>query len=97
MYTGLIITSAIGLIIFIMGIIIIIGKGDRLIAGYNTADEEEKQKYNIKRVRICIGGLSVIMAPLIVLFEGNQMLLFTFTFPLIFLAIALSNTWEKKK
>ncbi|MBR4227934.1 MAG: DUF3784 domain-containing protein, partial [Bacteroidales bacterium] len=38
-------------LLLVMGIIIIIGKGDNLIAGYNTASKEERAKYNIKRLR----------------------------------------------
>ena len=34
-------------ILLIMGIVVLIGKGDNLIAGYNTASKEEKSQYNI--------------------------------------------------
>lgn len=40
------------IVFFIIGIVILIGKGDWLIAGYNTASEEEKKKVNIVRLRI---------------------------------------------
>ena len=45
--------------LLIMGIVILVGKGDNLIAGYNTASKEEKSQYNIKRLRGLIGGLLV--------------------------------------
>ena len=45
--------------LLIMGIVILVGKGDNLIAGYNTASKEEKSLYNIKRLRGLIGGLLV--------------------------------------
>ena len=51
-------------VLLIMGIIILIGKGDNLIAGYNLATEEEKKKYHVKRLRFLIGGLLVMLAPL---------------------------------
>ena len=41
----------------VLGIIVLAGKGDMLIAGYNTASKEEKEKVNIKRLRLLIGGL----------------------------------------
>lgn len=40
------------IVFFIIGIVILIGKGDWLIAGYNTASEEERKKVNIVRLRI---------------------------------------------
>lgn len=40
------------IVFFIIGIVILIGKGDWLIAGYNTANEEERKKVNIVRLRI---------------------------------------------
>lgn len=38
-------------ILAIMGIVILMGKGDNLIAGYNTASKAEREEYNIKRLR----------------------------------------------
>ena len=40
------------IVFFIIGIVMLIGKGDWLIAGYNTASEEERKKVNIVRLRI---------------------------------------------
>ena len=40
------------IVFFIIGIVILIGKGDWLIAGYNTASEEERKKVNIVQLRI---------------------------------------------
>ena len=47
-------------IFVVLGIIVLAGKGDMLIAGYNTASKEEKEKVNIKRLRLLIGGLLVV-------------------------------------
>ena len=82
--------------ILVMGIIILLGKGDKLIAGYNTASQQEKEQYNIKRVRLCIGGLSVIMAPIIVLGADNLIAMAPIIMILSFAAIILTNTWAKK-
>ena len=38
------------LIFVIMGIIFLFGKGSFLIAGYNTADKKEKEKYDEKKM-----------------------------------------------
>ena len=40
------------IVFFIIGIVILIGEGDWLIAGYNTASEEERKKVNIVHLRI---------------------------------------------
>ena len=40
----------------VMGTILILGRGKNLIAGYNTASAEEKQKYNAKRLCTVIGS-----------------------------------------
>lgn len=43
----------VGSIFVIMGIIFLFGKGGILIAGYNTASEADKSKYDIKRLNRC--------------------------------------------
>ena len=58
--------------LLIMGIVILVGKGDNLIAGYNTASKEEKSLYNIKRLRGLIGGLLVLLAPMTVILLGEE-------------------------
>ena len=51
-------------LLLVMGIIILIGKGDNLIAGYNTAPKEERAEYDIKLLRGLIGGLLIVLAPM---------------------------------
>ena len=89
-------------IMLIMGIIILIGKGDNLIAGYNTASKEERSQYNVKRLRGLIGGFLLILAPMMVLLLGEESLAATFsfialTFVLCIVLVILANTWAKKK
>ena len=89
-------------ILLIMGIIILIGKGDNLIAGYNTASKEEKSQYNIKRLRGLIGGILVVLAPMMLLLLGKETLAATLsfvvlTFVLCIVMVILANTWAKKR
>ena len=35
-----------GVSFFILGIVVLLGIADELMAGYNTASEEERKKYN---------------------------------------------------
>lgn len=88
--------------LLVMGIIIIIGKGDNLIAGYNTASKEEKSQYNIKRLRGLIGGMLVVLAPMMLLLLREESLTATFsfvvlTFILCIVVVILANSWAKKK
>ena len=89
-------------ILVIIGIIILIGKGDNLIAGYNTASEEEKAQYNVKRLRGLLGGLLIVLAPMILLLNGENTMTATWSFcALVFVlcivVVILANTWAKKK
>ncbi|MBO4571417.1 MAG: DUF3784 domain-containing protein [Bacteroidales bacterium] len=86
----------------IMGIVILIGKGDNLIAGYNTASQKEKSKYNIKRLRLLIGGFLILLAPVILISLGKETMEATGIFMagtviLCFVLIFLANTWAKRK
>lgn len=55
------------IVFFIIGIVILIGKGDWLIAGYNTANEEERKKVNIVRLRIVMAIICWLSAGLVLL------------------------------
>ena len=79
----------------IMGIVILIGKGDKLISGYNTASEEEREQYNIKRLRGLIGGLLIVM-----LKEETMTAVLSFvalTSVACIIVVILANTWAKNK
>lgn len=98
----MIILIIIAAIMAIMGIIVLIGKGDNLIAGYNTASKEEREQYHIKRLRGLIGGLLVILAPMTVLMLREETFTATWsfvglTFILTIIVVVLANTWAKKK
>ena len=89
-------------ILLILGFIIFIGKGDNLIAGYNTASKEEKSQYNIKRLRGLIGGMLLLLAPMTfnLLRKETMTATWTFvglTFVLSIVVVILANTWAKKK
>ena len=93
----------IAIIFIVLAIVFLMGKGDMLIAGYNTASEEEREKVNIHRLRILMSIICVITAGFCCFlgFFGEDkvvagtaavvFILITFVF------IILSNTWAKKK
>jgi hypothetical protein len=90
-------------IMAVLGILVLAGKGDALIAGYNTASKEEKEKVNIKRLRLLVGGLLLVISPLCFILDNDGKNETTsgliFTGIVIFLSLAcvvLANTWAKK-
>ena len=102
MILSLITLAAMAVLFAIMGIVILIGKGDNLIAGYNTASKEERAKYDIKRLRGLIGGLLLVLAPLMFLLYGEPSMGRSFAFASLVLVLSivvviLANTWAKKK
>lgn len=57
----------IGGLFILCGIIILIGKGGFLIAGYNSLPEKEKEKYNKKKLYLDFGICTIIIGVLITL------------------------------
>ena len=92
----------VALVCAVMGILVLIGKGDNLIAGYNTASKEERERYDIKRLRGLIGGLMIVLAPLLLLMIGKESMAAIWSFcgivlVLCIFVVVLANTWAKRK
>ncbi len=87
----------------VLAIIFLIGKGDKLIAGYNTASEEEQNEFNIHRLRLLMAIISVLTAGFCCILpiigkEKENVVGAAFVFIIItFVFIILANTWAKKK
>lgn len=90
----------------IISVIFLTGHWVNLIAGYNTASKEEKEKYNSKKLCHCMGiGISVIII-LLGIMAINKRLLQNNYFVFIFVAqvlidvvvmIVVSNKFCKEK
>ena len=91
-----------------LALLIRVGKGDKLIAGYNTASERERAKYDAVRLRKVIAGCLCIIAvlmwiPLIVeVLTGKTKSVVYLIWSLLLLVVIvgtliLANTWAKKK
>lgn len=93
----------IAIIFIVLAIVFLMGKGDMLIAGYNTASEEEREKVNIHRLRILMAVICVITAGFcsLLAFIGenkDQAGVAAVVFIIItFVFIILANTWAKNK
>ena len=92
------------LLFIVLAIVFYLGKGDKLIAGYNTASEEERKKVNIQRLRILMSCISVITAAFCVTLHiiGNNNIQAQLGAAAVFMAVIifvviLANTWAKKK
>jgi di/tricarboxylate transporter len=87
----------------VLAVIFLMGKGDMLIAGYNTASEEERKQVNIHRLRILMAIISVLTAvfcSLMPFIENEKEIVLGATFGFIvvtFIFVILANTWAKKK
>lgn len=96
---------AVVIIFAVISIVLLMGKGSFLIAGFNTANKEEKEKYNVKRLcRIVGGGFSLLTVVIAVdmYFKGELPYYLQWMMPwgyltIIVLMLILSNTICKKK
>jgi hypothetical protein len=100
------ILAAISLIILVVAIVIMMGRGDDFIVGYNIASTKSRDMYRIKRVRMIVGILLLLIAialPVlsILLIMGYKEIVMTVFPPLAFVLIAgtftASHLWAKKK
>mgnify|MGYP003308509265 CR=1 FL=1 len=99
MSADLLILTIIASLILISGILVLIGKGDWLISGYNTASAEKRKQYNITRLRLLIGVLCIYIAAIMftTAFEPKvEGLLSIIIVPPTFVVVILANTWAKR-
>ena len=88
-----------------LAIVILLGKGDWLIAGYNTASKQEKEQVNIKRLRLVVAAILVLTVavldiPFIIGQEENttaHMVTVMIVLYITITGIIVANTWCKRK
>ena len=83
-----------------LGVLILSGKGDVMIAGYNTASKEEREKVNIKRVRLLVAVLLFLcgaLMPLLAIEPIGGIAFAAIIFIASFVVVYLANTWAMKK
>ena len=93
----------IALMLVALAIVILKGRGDVLIAGYNTASKEKQEKYNIKRLRIVVAAMILFVPAMIMVaacFDDITGITLDFL-PVLLIGVAvgiiLVFTWCKKK
>lgn len=98
----IIVLSVITLLMALLAVVILTGHGDGLIAGYNTAKKEEREQYNMKRLRAVVAALilftmafvwfaALIDDSVVILLGGLPVLLIGTV-----AGIIIANTWCKK-
>ncbi len=101
---AIVIISIVSIFLIGLGIFILSGWGDSLIAGYNTASKEEQQKYDIKHLRLVV-ALILFIVPVVISIpfffgkEDNAMANIITTivcFIVVIVGVVLANTWCKK-
>ena len=96
------------MVIVILGIISVVllsGRGSFLIAGYNTASKSEKEKYDVLRLCHVMGlGLGCITVSFVLLMVFKNQLSdwwigfqVQFVIVVVIIMIVLANTWCKRK
>jgi len=99
----MIVSCVLAITFIVLAVIFLMGKGDKLIAGYNTASEEEQNEFNIHRLRLLMAIISVLTAGFCCILpiigkEKENVVGAAFVFIIItFVFIILANTWAKKK
>lgn len=99
MSADFLILTIIASLILIAGIVVLIGKGDWLISGYNTASAEKRKQYNITRLRLLIGVLCIYVAAIMfatALEPKVEGLLGLVIVPPTLIVVILANTWAKR-
>ena len=100
--TGITTTSVVTAIVIVLCAIILAGKGDFLIAGYNTASKEERQKYDIKRFRLVVAIMALLTILICWIPLLTESIVVTLCVPILALIIVFGgilfvNSWCKKK
>ena len=57
------------IVLVLLGVIVLKGKGDMLISGYNTLPPEKKAQYDVKRLRRVTAYLLFVIAIILPLYE----------------------------
>lgn len=94
MTTKILVLLCVTALFLAMSILILAGKGDWLIAGFNLASKKEKEKVNIKRVRLVAGITLLVLIPIICI---DSIFKTWLIIPICIVEIVLANTWCMKK
>lgn len=100
----MLINVIVSLLLLGLAVVVLSGRGDKLIAGYNTLSPEERERYHVRRLRWVVAVTIILWAALLHLpsllhKDGDVMtVMATMAYGLIItiVAIVLCNTWCKR-
>lgn len=99
----IIILSVISLMLVLLAVVILTGKGDGFIAGYNTAKEEERKQFNMKRLRAVVAVMILFTVAFVwyVNWLNDTVAIMLGAVPVFLIGniagIIIANTWCLKK
>ena len=90
---------AVAVLLLVCGALMLMGRGDWLISGYNRASEEKRAKYNLFRLRLISGLLCVYFAIILIVgyYVENELFMAYTLLPAALLHIVLSYTWARRR
>lgn len=94
----------INIVLVVLSVLLLTGRGDKLIAGYNTLTPKEREGYHVKRLRLVLAVTLLLTTllldiPFLIGDEENVMAIMAsviYIFIVCFVAIFLANTWCRK-
>lgn len=92
MDSGLIITGILGLLLIIMAIVLLTGRGSSLIAGYNTMSKSEKENYDSRALCKFMGKILLpigMLTPFLTLGSRLNITWFPFAYSALVLGIVV--------
>ena len=90
---------AVAVLLLVCGALILMGRGDYLISGYNTASEKRRERYNLFRLRLITGLMCIYCAIVLIIgyYVENEAFMAYAILPAAVLYILLSYTWVRRK
>lgn len=91
------------IVFLILGLVFLMGKGSNLIAGYNTMNQKQKNKYNEKRLNKTMAMLCFIITIIFIIcffikdINTVMLVLIPSIIIIVILAIIIVNTYCKNK
>lgn len=86
-------------VVVVMAAAILMGRGDWMISGYNTASKEDRAKYNLSRLRL-LNGVSILVIILFVwvsnLLYLNDLIKASVLIAFAIIIAVLQYTWARK-
>lgn len=99
MNVSFIIAIVASFVVLIIVTLILLGRGDWLISGYNTSTKEERSKYNIVRLRVLTSVSMLLLLIFVWLFEILDVGNIVYSSVILSIAIIsaiLQYTWARR-